>query len=108
MSSGWLVGAGHVLVLGPLLIYLGLFDSKPKWVYNTVLALGILGTIFFAWLVIFKRERYWMIVHLLVFAPLLIYYGWFGEKAHWFAGSLLIAIGCAAIGYHIVKKLKKR
>ena len=100
------INATHILITGPLLVYLGLAQTKPAWVYNLLLALGIILALYFLYLIIStKLSQYhvWLTVHLVLFIPLLIVLGIKKDATPPIILSLLLAIGCAAIGYHLIR-----
>lgn len=96
----------HILVSGPILLYLGLKQQKPIYVYYILLGLGIILGVFFLVEFLSKRNRLWLLIHLVVFVPLLICCGFMKDKTPPIILSIFIALGCAAIGYHIIKLLR--
>ncbi|AAC96498.1 hypothetical protein PBCV1_A130R [Paramecium bursaria Chlorella virus 1] len=94
----------HVLFTGPLFVYLGKVKPQIPLVYHIILALGIaLGIYFLYKILIEKHKSPWIVLHLLLFVPLLVWIGLMGTAAPPFLFSILVAIGCAAIGYHGIK-----
>ena len=104
MSSTNLI---HILFSGPLLMYVGHQKPQSVWVYRFLLFLGIFLVLFFAWHVYkhlpLSQKHVWLILHAVVFGVLLIYVGIKGTKAPRVVFSLLLAIGIAAFGYHLVR-----
>jgi len=99
-----LVSIFHVLFTGPLLIYIGKVKPQKPLVYHVILALGIILGIFFLYKILIEKYRSpWFILHLLLFIPLLVWVGLLGTSAPQFLFSILVALGCAAIGYHGLK-----
>lgn len=52
-------------------------------------------------------RKWWLVIHLAVFFPLLIWIGWKGRDAPKIVFSVLLAIGFAAIGYHLARLLQR-
>lgn len=116
----YLVNIIHILFSGPLLMYVGYFKPVTnnigfsKYLYHILLALGVLLLILFSYKIINKIISHsvnqyitWYIIHALIFAPLLIWCGIRREKTPQIIFSLLLAIGCAAFGYHLIKLISK-
>jgi hypothetical protein len=96
----------HVLFTGPMLLYLGKVKPQDPIIYHIVLALGIALGLYFAYKIVIKNNRSpWIILHLLLFVPLLVWIGLLKTAAPPFLFSLCVALGCAAIGYHGIKLL---
>jgi uncharacterized membrane protein YoaK (UPF0700 family) len=100
----------HIFITGPLFIYIGLTKS-----YNIIfsiilfiLAIIIVSAFIYRY---FNKQLYaWLYVHLLLFATLLFYISYLRftqQKIPDYLYSFLIAIGIAAIGYHIIKLIKQ-
>ena len=100
----------HIFITGPLFIYIGLTKS-----YNIIFSiiLFILAVIIVSAFIYryFNKQLYaWLYVHLLLFATLLFYISYLRftqQKIPDYLYSFLIAIGIAAIGYHIIKLIKQ-
>ncbi len=97
----------HVLVTGPLLIYIGLTKNIPSILYNILIILSILLFIYILSLILENKKRTWLIIHLLVFLPLLLWCGLEKETTPYMVKSILLAIGCAAFGYHFIYIIKR-
>ena len=57
----------------------------------------------------FNTAYKWIYVHLLLFAPLILYVGYLGakeEKIPYYLFSFMQAIGVGAIGHHAISLLK--
>lgn len=93
----------HIFLTGPLLAYVGLMKPAFRWVYWLLFGLGIGALAYILWDIVKHGMRPWLLVHALVLLPVLLWVGWMGVKAPAFLFSLLLAFGCAAIGYHLVK-----
>lgn len=93
----------HIFFTGPLLIYLSLTD-RNQWKYLLLLGLALMLVGYLGWK-LYKKPRWnlWYIVHLALFATLFGYMGIAKENAPQTCYSFLLAIGIAAIGYHVVR-----
>jgi FtsH-binding integral membrane protein len=92
----------HVLVSGPLLIYIGLSKNIPSILYNLLIAISIFLWMYVLYLINQNDKRTWLIIHLLIFLPLLFWIGVEKEKAPYMVKAILLAIGCGAFGYHLI------
>lgn len=96
----------HVLFTGPLLIYVGLAKTKPNWVYYLLLLMGIFLTLYFMFVIFTKSlspYHVWLLIHLLIFIPLLLWCGIAKDKTPHIILSLLLAIGTASVGFHLIR-----
>ena len=99
----------HIFFTGPLLIYIGLVKPSNIIFSYILLLLAIVILVAFIYRFINKQLYAWIYVHLLLFSTLLIYMSYlkFNQlKIPDYLYSFLLAIGIAAIGYHIIKVLK--
>lgn len=104
MSVG--INLVHAFVTGPLLVYTGLSKTRPLWVYHILLALGVMLTLYFPYVIATKKmSQYhvWLFIHLALFIPLLIAIGVMRDRAPKILFSLVLAIGIASIGYHLIR-----
>lgn len=101
----------HILGSGPLLIWVGLAKPESAWVYRVLLVLGLLlivglGAKSFSG----KTLNVWYLIHAALFGSLLSYAGYFGlnggHAVPAIAFSLMLAVGIAAFGYHLVRLLE--
>jgi hypothetical protein len=96
----------HILITGPLLIYISISQPKTRYLYWLLMALGTAIFINFCYMA-FKlklSERHvWFAIHALLFSSLLFFVGWKGTDTPHVGYSLLLAVGIAAIGYHLVR-----
>jgi hypothetical protein len=98
----------HILITGPLFVYIGFVQPTHKWIYNFILISAILLAIWFIYHIIkYKLTRIWWIIHLLLIVPLLLYVGYMGPKTHPQVFQLILATGVLAIVYHIIRLIKK-
>jgi hypothetical protein len=104
--TGSVVKLVHILITGPLLIYIGLMKPMTKWIYYV---LGVLGIIVLLWMVFeikkngFNSKSIWYIIHACIFAPLLLYFAWKKWESPPQLFGVLLAIGLAAVSYHFIK-----
>ena len=98
----------HILVTGPLMIYIGLARPSYKWIYALILATGVILTGWFLYRIIKTYgKRIWLIIHFLLFVPLLIYVGIKGPKTHPQVFQFILAIGVLSIVYHALRLFQK-
>jgi hypothetical protein len=79
--------------------------------YFILLVLGLGVFINFGLKVIsnpWTQRTVWYAIHMLLFAILLLYVGWFGVNASDVSYSLLLAVGIAALGYHFIRLVAKK
>lgn len=101
-----LINFAHVLFTGPLFIYVGLANSKPNWVYHILLALGIFLALYFLYTIFAKTlspYHVWLLIHLLIFIPLLLWCGIAKDKTPHIILSIILAIGTASVGFHLIR-----
>ena len=68
----------HIIAVFGFLIYIGLKrDKVPIWVYHLMIALGVIIIIYHIYRLVTKGLYYplWNYLHMIIFAPLLIYIG---------------------------------
>jgi hypothetical protein len=105
MSTESLVQLFHIILVGGLFIYVGITrDALPKFMYPTLLVLGIIIFLYHIYKSFVKPKRAWInYIHMFLIAPLLVYIGYNGyngtDTPRKFFELLLMA-GFAAIGYH--------
>ena len=101
----------HILFVAPLLIYIGLRKPQQNWVYFILFILGIGVLLNFLTKIVrqdnWNQRTVWYAIHMLLFASLLLYVGWYGVKAADVSYSLLLAVGIAAFGYHSIRLIQQ-
>ncbi len=109
MSNRYLLTQlGHILILGPLLLYIGISKPPQKWLYHILLILGIIAIlVFILKLILAWSSVFWVLWHILFIGIILIWVGVKKESSPSFLFNLLIIIGSAAIGYNLIKLLKR-
>lgn len=104
MSVG--INLAHAFVTGPFLMYVGLARKRPSWVFHVLVAIGVLLALYFPYVIMTRKlSQYhvWLFIHLAIFIPLLIAIGVMKDRAPKILFSLVLAIGIAAIGYHLIR-----
>ena len=96
----------HIFFVGSILIYVGIKQNNIyKPFYNFLLFLGALIIIFHSYKVytnIQLHKNYIInILHIVLFAPVLLYIGYNQENTPRIYYEFLLMIGFAAIGYHL-------
>ena len=109
MNQDLIISAVHVLFTGPFLLYVGVV--QPENIYFYYVLFGLAVVIILAFLNrFFRKELYaWLFVHLFLFAALLLSVSVLkimGKKVPPYLYSFLVAVGIAAVGYHIYKVVK--
>jgi hypothetical protein len=102
MTTWKTINLFHALVTGPLLIYIGLSKNISPLFYKLLILFSIVVALYLLYLLLQNNKRTWLIIHLLVFLPLLLWCGIAKEKTPYMVKSILLAIGCAAFGYHLI------
>ena len=105
MNPEALVHLFHIIIVGGLFLYVGIYKTKiPKIMFPVLLGLGIviiLYHIFKVYNYMKQGKGYWVnLIHILLVGPLLIYIGFNGEKTVRLYFELLLMLGFASIGYH--------
>jgi hypothetical protein len=95
----------HILIVGSLFLYVGIYRTLiPTQMYPFLLGLGLIIIfyhIFKVYNYIKLGKGYWVnLIHIFIVGPLLIYIGYNGEKTARLYFELLLMVGFAAIGYH--------
>ena len=110
----YLVNIIHILFSGPLLIYVGYVKPEYNFVYYILIALGVILLLHLGYHIFehiskktFSNSTIWYMIHVLLFAPLLLWCGIMKTKTPHMIFAILMAIGCAAFGYHILRLISK-
>lgn len=95
----------HILIVGSLFLYVGIYRTKiPELMYPFLLGLGIIIIIYHsykAYNYMKQGKGYWVnLIHILLVGPLLVYIGYNKDKTARLYFELLLMLGFAAIGYH--------
>ena len=102
MSTESLVQLFHIILVGGLFIYVGITrDALPKFMYPTLLVLGIVIFLYHIYKSFVKPQRAWInYIHMFLIAPLLVYIGYTGADTPRKFFELILMAGFASIGYH--------
>jgi hypothetical protein len=105
MDSHSLVYIFHILIVGSLFLYVGIYRDKiPQLTYPILFYLGfiiIFYHIFKVYKYITLGKGYWVnLIHIFIIGPVLIYIGYNREKTARLWYEILLMLGFAAIGYH--------
>ena len=106
MNKHTLISLIHVFINGPLMIYIGYFKPKNIIFYWILFLIGIGLILDILYRYVKNNIHAWLVIHLILFAPLFAYTGYLGinkEKIPYYLHSFILAIGIAALGYHILK-----
>ncbi len=96
----------HVLFIGPLLIYIGLWKPQNELLYNILLGLGLLVLLKFTYLTLTQKltqRSVWYILHVILFSTIAIYVGVHKQQTVKVGYSLLLATGLSAFWYHLIR-----
>jgi hypothetical protein len=97
----------HILFVAPLFFAIAFFRSDmPVWAFRTLFVLGLFLLIYHGYKFFLKLSQRssgaWInAIHVLLFAPLLIYIGLEQKETPRAAYELSIMLGFAALGYHL-------
>jgi hypothetical protein len=105
MNSLFLVHLFHILIIGSLFLYVGIYNSKiVSWMYPFLLILGVFIIAyhsFSAYSYIMKGKSAWVnLFHIIIVAPLLIYIGYKNKTTPYSAYQFVLMLAFAVIGYH--------
>jgi len=108
MSFGWFLYVFHLFFVSAIFLYIGLYRTDiPRWIFPGLLGLGsIVGLyhLYKAYLHVSEGTVPWVnMIHILVVAPLLISIGYFQTETPRFVFELMLMVGFAVSGYHVVK-----
>jgi hypothetical protein len=95
----------HILIIGSLFLYVGIYKTLiPELMYPFLLGLGLIIIFYHIYKVynyIKLGKGYWVnLIHIFIVGPLLVYIGYNKEKTARLYFELLLMLGFAAIGYH--------
>jgi hypothetical protein len=95
----------HIIIVGPLLIYVGIKRVNiPSILFPILFYLGIFIILYHSYKVYYNitiGKSYWInLFHILIIGPILVYIGYNRDKTERLYYELLLMLGFAAIGYH--------
>lgn len=94
----------HIFIVFTLLFYIGIVrNNMPIFMYKILIVLGIIIIIYHIYRLITKglKDKIWNYLHILLFAPLLIYIGIKQNKTHRIYYDLILALSFSALGLNI-------
>ena len=97
----------HILFVAPLFFLIAFFRSDmPVWAFRTLFGLGLFILLYHGYKFFVRLAKHspgvWInAIHVLLFAPLLIYIGLEQKETPRAAYELCIMAGFAALGYHL-------
>lgn len=98
MNTHVLLNLVHLLVFGPLLLYIGLGYTIPLWIVTLLGAFIVIYQLYKTYVHYSQKEAIWVnLFHVLIVGPALIAYGLSGERM---ARELILMLSFAAFGYH--------
>ena len=105
MNETSLVHLFHILIIGSLFLYVGIYKTTiPKIMFPILLGLGIVILLYHmykAYLNMKHGKNIWVnLIHIILVGPLLVYIGYHDVKTARLYFELLLMLGFAAIGYH--------
>ena len=105
MNKSFFVHLFHILIVGSLFLYVGIYRSKiPSWLYTGLLVLGIFIIVYHgysAYTYLKQDKSAWVsLFHIFIVGPLLVYIGYNNKATPFSAYQFLLMLGFAAIGYH--------
>ena len=101
MDNPWLVPLFHIILVFPILFYIGAKrDQLSSKAFPWIAGLGAFVVLYHAYKISIKKNAWVNYFHLLVVGPLLFYVGFKGDKTErkWFEFILMLAF--ASLGYH--------
>ena len=109
MDAYFLVAIFHVVVIVPLLLWVGFNRAAtPEWLYSVLFGLGILVLVYHAYKAVSRliaaSPVVWInLIHVLLIAPLLIWIGYYAKRTERPAYDMLLIAAFGAFGYHLYK-----
>jgi hypothetical protein len=106
-----LISLFHIIMVVPLLLFVGYQRSDtPRWVYLSLLSIGMVVLIYHGMRLMQRYGRSslaWVnALHVFLIAPLLCYIGWYGRDTPRWAYELVLILGFGAGGYHLFQLVK--
>jgi hypothetical protein len=95
----------HILFVGFLFLYVGIYRNKISTImYPILLSLGLIIIFYHSFKLysyMMQGKGYWVsLIHILLVGPLLVFIGYNADKTPRLYFELLMMLGFAAIGYH--------
>ena len=95
----------HIIFVGGLFLYIGIKQKNmPLFMYNIILALGIIILVYHCYKgfnkIVSGKNAWVNLFHVLIVAPLLIYIGYNKHDTPRYFYEFIFMLAFAAIGYH--------
>lgn len=95
----------HIIFVGGLFLYIGIKQKNmPLFMYNIILALGIIILVYHCYKgfnkIVGGKNAWVNLFHVLIVAPLLIYIGYNKQDTPRYFYEFIFMLAFAAIGYH--------
>lgn len=106
MDPHFIIALFHVIAVVPFLGYIFIQRAAtPEYVYNILFFIGLFVLVYHAYKAMIRiktqSSALWIsLIHVLLFAPLMIYIGYMSKKTPRAAYELLGLTTFAALGYH--------
>jgi len=101
MGNHLLVQSFHILVVGVLFFYVGIWKTEVhKWTFPGLLGLGVIIVFYHAYKASIKKSYWINLLHIFVIGPTLMYIGYRRTETErmWF--ELVLMMAFAVVGYH--------
>jgi hypothetical protein len=101
-----LVHLFHVLIVGGLFLYVGIYrDNIYEKLFPALFYLGLIVITYHLYKIygyLNVGKSIWInLIHVFIIGPLLVYIGYHGEKTSRKYFEMLLMLGYASIGYHL-------
>lgn len=109
VDAFFLVAIFHVIVVVPMLLYIGFQRAAtPDWLYNVLLGLGVLIAVYHGFKsvtrLMAKSQWVWVnLMHALLIAPLFLWVGFYGKRTGRPAYDMLLLTAFGAFGFHLYR-----
>lgn len=107
MDPHFILALFHIICVVPFLGYVFIQRAAtPEYIYNILFFVGLFVLVYHAYKALLKistkSSSLWVsLIHVLLFAPLMIYIGYYSKKTPRAAYEMLGLITFAALGYHL-------
>ena len=109
MDVFFLIAVMHVVVIAPLLLFIGFNRAAtPEWLYNVIFGLGILVLVYHGYRAITRilaaSPLAWInLIHVFIVAPLLLWIGHYGKRTERPAYDMLLIAAFGALGFQLYR-----
>ena len=107
MDPHFILSLFHIIFVVPFLGYIFIQRAAtPDFIYNIIFFVGLFVLVYHSYKALIRlrasSSSLWIsLIHVLLFAPLMIYIGYFSKKTPRAAYELLGMTTFAALGYHL-------